>query len=394
MVATTIGTRSTIRPRPRPTSVSIHGMQFLKERQQPRARMTELAETHTTAPAIEGEFVFKEGYLADWGLPSEIIPFHLLWQPHARLNHLRIKVPAYVEIAQINNAKVTDIVKAEDGMAYSILDIGIHGYLSGALKCKLIPEGREHRFEIQIEFMDGAQPLFQKRLSTNIIRPTIELLHAPSEIRIPPDGHAEPLTIKLRLVGAGSARVRVDVTSKGHSQVKNELLFDEVLRRLLPRRDLEPKPSGGPVKAQVEVGSELVISAMNRILTAIEGGESVDEEFRVAMREQRKMLGDEEYRTRLARVLHSEIEQIWIASLLDLLSMNPAEGIRMQQGNTSVVVSHLFKALEFKLTYEDAFGNSYPSLNHNISVHDERTNGHDVEIPIRLEWTKQEVGQE
>ncbi|MEK6986243.1 MAG: hypothetical protein AABX89_07665 [Candidatus Thermoplasmatota archaeon] len=347
-----------------------------------------------SSPAADGpRFHFKEAYLADWVLPNEAAPFHLLWTPFDALNAVEFRLPTGVEIKAIHNARLTSMDEHTTGTTFRVTDVGIHGYLSGTLLCKRLPVAREEIINIQAAFFSGEQEIHVVDVQTRVIRPTIEIVDAPDNFRIPPDGKAGPLEIKVKLVGSGSARVHVEVTSNGQSKIRNELLFEAILKRLAPRRDLdEPLPASEPPKGtRVKVGEELVVETMSRILNALDTGEKLDPEFLAAMRAQREMLGDKEYREKLGRLLHSEIEQIWIASLLDMMSMNPAEGVRMQQGNTSIVLDHHFQSLDFALTYQDSMGNDYPVLNHHISVNDERTNGKSFEIPVRIVWLKEKM---
>lgn len=324
-------------------------------------------------------------YIAPWALAREPVPVHLIWKTDFEYDQIRITLPSAFEMADVHNSADA----ATSGHVTTITRLKKDGYLSFNVKAKTTYGEPMHRENIRIEFFHSGVLLSEMKLEAKIVRPVLGLLQPPPEIVLQETTTPEhPIRLRVGYNGRGKAQVRYEVRASGRIITRTETFLSQVLKQMRDRFEgRAAKPHDDRLAAEVEIDPSMIREMVEAMMRLFSGEERPSPEQVELLTELRAQLADPKFKDRFAEILHSEVERMWIGSVLSLIQRNPREDIELEQDTAFAIFKGGIEHIDVILRYRDAYGNEYEPLVAPIKVRDERKSpGATIEVPVKVDW--------
>ncbi len=167
-------------------------------------------------------------YLAPWAIPNENIPLNIIWDAKENIQEITLIKPECLLIKEVFNASYT----VENDLEIRFNNFESAGYLSAELVSKEI-ETLEKNCNIVLELKRNGTVIEKINLFTKILRPKLESIFVPDEIRAIKNGCNFEIENPIRLQYEGIGRIFVQVESSENSELSIEIPTEiqEVLSR-------------------------------------------------------------------------------------------------------------------------------------------------------------------
>lgn len=326
-------------------------------------------------------------YIAPWALANEAFPLHLIWKKgEIKYDKIFIDLPEGFKISDTFNILTYHI--APDGV--TLTKLITDGYLGlSIISTKTFKESL-HTEALNLKFIEDMKVVDTVVFEAGIIRPFLTLEKCPDSITLKDRVDSTSLiNLHVRHEGLGKAKITIKVSTKGESTTNTESLFAEVVRRILERHSaIDSSSEDAPLEGDIEVDHEAVANYAIDFAKRIRNGELPTDMDIKNLDEVRKALDDPAHSEHIGKILRSEIERLWISSVLYYLNRHPALDIELARGSTRTIFKSEMKNIAISMLYSDSVGNKYEPLKVNIAIHDQRTKKDKaLDVPINFTWT-------
>lgn len=347
-------------------------------------------------------FRIKDSFLAPWGLATEELPMHLLWE--GEIDMIDIRFPQELEIIEAYNFDVESLesVKTDQGLQITPSDLITPGYLNIVFSDNNTYDDGVVPHAIEALFKIGSHTVESFTGETHIIRPQIQVQEAPEEITLEDSGQTEPIQIDMEYVGFGMAQVAIEAEAAGEFVSEGESflhdLLDSILETGIHKEDLDvfdEPPEDWKDESDIEVPQEEIEDIVGDMLSGIQEGDLGEKHDKKELLELAKILEEAEAASSsdsdVAAVIYRFIETALLSSILNVVDRHPAEGVSLSKPQTKVKTEAKAREINIEIKLKDNLDNEYESEHIIVEINDERESGGVFETEIETNWENYQV---
>ena len=324
-------------------------------------------------------------YVAPWALCREEIPIHLLWKADFKYDRIQIDFPSDIEIKELLNVERHETT--DSGIVIKALKTP--NFLGFYAQLGRVCEEQHQKRHIKIDFYSGGELKYTHTFVANIYRPMLSLLQSPEKIVLSDKVDIRKLiNISMKLSGFGRVQIKPEISTGGEFLARADRLYYELARRIastfrLEEGDLEAEKAIEIDAAWLQSMAESFIENMRAGKISLEIDKSDLEEFRA-------WISDPDNADNVMKLVHGQLENLLIQSLLFYLEKYPSDNVELGAGNPYTLIESATRKLRIRFRYKDALKTEYPPVEVEIPIEDRRTDRSKVlEVPINIRWEEQ-----
>ncbi|KPQ43801.1 MAG: hypothetical protein MPEBLZ_01675 [Candidatus Methanoperedens nitroreducens] len=294
-------------------------------------------------------------YLAPWAIPNENIPLNIVWNPNEEIQEIILIKPENLNIKEVFNSSYT----IENDTTVKFKNFESNGYFSVELISKEI-EKTEKKCDIVLEFKKDNISIEKINLSTKILRPKLELINVPENIKIIKFGDDFKVEnpIRLKYKGAGEIYVQAKTSQSSELQIEIPAEISEVLIKFksdfeMCLEELKPKYPQYE-KLFVSLGNE--IPSLDNIESELDVYSKIFEN---------DMAFTKDFSEKLTWAItrnYAMLDDYIITPFIEFIRSAPIRAVRLMNPIWHVNFFKAPKFLNLKIEYYDSLNNIYEPL--------------------------------
>jgi len=335
--------------------------------------------------------------IVPWALPKESIPFRVCWRSGVKVDTIKVVLPEGFEptdFVNISSSTIEDkiVVLKPREMPSSGMN-----YFGMAVAYSQIPTELHLSRDIMVDLLSAGVSVWSGAIRCNVFRPLIELKEPPSDIELTDGGTKKQIPLSLKYIGFGEVEIRIEALLGGSIISRGESIVYEVIRRLWEQGFLvegkhqNRKDEGKKkLKRQVRLNPEYIKKIADDVQEMLrKGGIPSDVLDEKTIEDTKQWLQTLKNSEKFIEILYSNIQEMMLDIMVDLLDRHPAEDITLANSRTKLLanIKAPVEEIDIRIGYRDLMMNEYPPVDVKIKVIDkrEKDKGLIVEIPLAIE---------
>ena len=329
-----------------------------------------------------------EAICPPWALPRENIPIHVKIEKSTtpKIKDIVIEIPHTLVLQdQINISE-----SYYDGNRLTIRrcehatgsDFDYFGFVVASTD--LQQEVQKHvPIRLVVQYLDGTS--MEQVITVKIFRPMLKFDSVPDKITITDGGLGGGLPVGLRFSGFGNIIINAECSINGKLVSIDNSLLDNVLNNIY---NAAPGILDSDLTAKPDIGRARLLSSELRSL--IESGDAKRIVVGGVTKEEKDLMLASlsmNEREKILNVFYDTLGDYLIKYIHDIIEKNPGNNVKLASqtkihARLGMDVTHL----ELKITYADSLRNTYPPLQKNIQIVNQRKKSptNITEIPLVL----------
>ncbi|GCF14615.1 hypothetical protein Harman_25500 [Haloarcula mannanilytica] len=349
----------------------------------------------------DSEIKIEDSFFAPWGLASEELPMHILWE--GKPEKIILNYPEELEILNIYNVEGEQFESPPNGkIEIKSQSLITPGYLNIIFKDSNIYENSVEEKDIEVKFLKDSKTKRELIKKTRIIRPQIRVQNAPDKILLTDEDDPKPIEIDMEYVGFGMAQVAVEAEAEGEFVSQGASFLHDLLESMLEtevhKQDVEKlgePPEDWKNDSDIEVPQEEIEGIVDEMREVVQNGGLGDEYETDEIEEIAEALEEAEQKSTndsdIAAVIYRFIETALLSSILNVVDRHPTEGVSLSKPTTKVKTEAKAREIEVIVHLKDNLDNEYDETRISIDIDDRRDKGGVYETEIHTNWENYQV---